>query len=383
MMKKIIELAKYIVKAKISNLSNEEQKTIDDWKNSQDERKDLYAKLKSDDFFRNKKEIHDKFDTIKGWGELNKRNEFKSNKNIIHYAKYAAVIIITISLSIIISQNISRKIATDTAHHIEAVSAKAFILLSNGKKINVDSLANSHKIKIGDFSIKKYDRKIVYNQQKNISYKNEYNTIIIPKGGDYQLTLSDGSQIWLNSDTKLRFPITFYENTRKVFLEGEAYFDVAHDENKPFVIITETSEIEVLGTSFNLSSYKEDNKFKISLVNGSVKTTLPTTEVVMKAGYELSFDKTTKTVTQKQINTDDVVLLKKGIYVFQGKNLLEVSKYIERWYNVKFHFKNKNIETTIFTGFVNKYEPIDSFINRFKEIMEYSIRIEGNNIYVK
>lgn len=383
MMKKIIELAKYIVKAKISNLSNEEQKTIDDWKNSQDERKDLYARLKSDDFFRNKKEIHDKFDTIKGWGELNKRNEFKGNKNIMHYAKYAAVIIITISLSIIISQNISRKIDTDTAHHIEAVSAKAFILLSNGKKINVDSLANSHKIKIGDFSIKKYDRKIVYNQQKNISYKNEYNTIIIPKGGDYQLTLSDGSQIWLNSDTKLKFPIAFYENTRKVFLEGEAYFDVAHDENKPFVIITETSEIEVLGTSFNLSSYKEDNKFKISLVNGSVRTTLPTTEVVMKSGYELSFDKTTKTVTQKQINTDDVVLLKKGIYVFQGKNLLEVSKYIERWYNVKFHFKNKNIETTIFTGFVNKYEPIDSFINRFKEIMEYSIRIEGNNIYVK
>lgn len=165
------------------------------------------------------------------------------------------------------------------------------------------------------------------------------NSVSTPKGLTYQLILSDGTKVWLSSQTTLRFPVSFLNNQRSVDLDGEAYFDVSPDKEKPFIVNTSRSEITVLGTSFNVKAYAGEQIHKTSLVTGavSVSDTERTTTRVIKPGYEAIVDHAAIRSVNR-FDLDQVLAWKNGWFVFANEPLEALTNDLSRWYNVRFRF---------------------------------------------
>jgi transmembrane sensor len=223
-------------------------------------------------------------------------------------------------------------------------SEKAILTLSDGKKIEL-SHSISETINDGTLSIE--------NNNGNLSYRHPgapqanpgslhtdaaYNTMSTPRGGQYKLTLSDGSNVWLNAASSITYPITFTEKNREVTITGEAYFEIASNKSKPFIVKTISDKIEVLGTSFNINSY--DVNIKTSLITGSVKikpafAKASAGEVILKPGEAYSNGKTIKT------NIENDIAWKNGLFAFNEADMQTVMNELSRWYDIEVSYEGK------------------------------------------
>jgi ferric-dicitrate binding protein FerR (iron transport regulator) len=187
-----------------------------------------------------------------------------------------------------------------------------------------------------------------------------YNTLTVPPKMDYKLRLSDGTEVWLNATSRLRFPFSFTGDKREVYLEGEAYFQVSKNDTKPFVVHTEQTDIHVLGTSFNVNAYS-DGLTRTSLVSGAVIATAAGKEVRLKPGEEAVYSSENG---YKVVSFDDseVLAWMKGVYVFHNTSLSEIASVIERWYGVQVVFDNKELAGKKFTGGLEKLQRLDYFL---------------------
>ena len=164
---------------------------------------------------------------------------------------------------------------------------KAIILLPNGEKIDIASLSDSLSYRTAGFTVEKDSGIIRY--MKRQQARTDYHTIVIPIGGEYQVKLSDGTMVWLNSDSRLKIPTAFVGNERRVFLSGEAYFDVVKNDRKPFIVETDLGNIKVYGTEFNVKRYSGDRQLKATLVEGSIGfSNDQVAELKLQPGYQLS-----------------------------------------------------------------------------------------------
>lgn len=186
-----------------------------------------------------------------------------------------------------------------------------------------------------------------------------FNTLVVPPKMDYKLVLSDGTEVWLNATSRLRFPFTFSGDKREVYLEGEAFFTVAKNATQPFIVHTEKSDIQVLGTTFNVSAYK-DAVMRTSLVSGAVVSKTGKTEVILKPGEEavLAGEK----FDVRKFDEDEVLAWMRGIYIFHNTSLQDIGGVIGRWYGVKVVFDNPEIAGKKFTGGLEKLQHLDYFL---------------------
>jgi transmembrane sensor len=175
------------------------------------------------------------------------------------------------------------------------------------------------------------------NQSERNTLSDKYNTIDVPYGQRSQITLYDGTRVWLNSGTKFKYPVVFSTKTRDVFIEGEAYFDVAKDAKHPFVVSSGKLKVEVIGTHFNVCAYSDENEFSTTLEEGSVKVynTGNGTFTKMNPGEQVVLDRKTDSFKRLRVNTDLYTSWKENLLKFDDATFEEVIKKMERWYDVK------------------------------------------------
>lgn len=189
-----------------------------------------------------------------------------------------------------------------------------------------------------------------------------YSEITVPCGQMSQLTLSDGTKIWLNSGTTLRYPERFAENSRSVFIDGEAFFKVAKMANKPFTVNTAEMKVEVLGTSFNLSAYKEDEATAVTLVEGKValQNNAGKTIANLSPGQMATKNKTKLEI--HNVKTAFYIAWKEGEIFFEDERLDEIAVKLERWFNVEIIFANEHLKSQKFTGTILRNKPVDQIM---------------------
>nr|WP_294782733.1 FecR domain-containing protein [uncultured Flavobacterium sp.] len=187
------------------------------------------------------------------------------------------------------------------------------------------------------------------------------NTLIVPIGGIYAVSLSDGTKVWLNSKSTLKYPVEFSGNTRTVTLEGEAYFEVSKNAHSPFTVKTTSGDVTVLGTHFNISVYAEDQNFETTLAEGKVKVSEDNQTVVLNPGQQAR----SKNAGLKVVEVDPSVYTawKDGKFYFENENLKNILTKMARWYNFNVKFEQKALEQIKFTGIVLKDEPVDHFLD--------------------
>ncbi|MDO6433518.1 FecR domain-containing protein [Flavitalea sp. BT771] len=232
---------------------------------------------------------------------------------------------------------------------------KAILTLADGSAIVLDSARNGHLALQGKTNIEKSDGQLMY---KNAATTTEtlYNTITTPRGGQYAVTLADGSKIWLNAASSLKYPTAFAGTTRQVELTGEAYFEIAADLSKPFKVRLNGMDVQVLGTRFNIKAYQDDTTIRTTLLDGAVKLSAATAgESLLKPGQQATLRPNQRRFTIREVNVNNAVAWRNGYFAFENEDIYGIMKDMSRWYNVDVEFSSHSIESKL-GGTLSRYQ---------------------------
>ena len=209
------------------------------------------------------------------------------------------------------------------------------------------------------------------------------NTLKIPRGGEFSLTLSDGTNVYLNSATELKYPVRFDEKERKVYLSGEAYFDVTKDANRPFYVVTDEVQIRVYGTEFNVNTHRMKSVQTV-LVNGKVgiKKCGTEKEIVMKPGELANLDRSSGTIDVREVDVRQYVVWKDGYFTFENETLEQIMSTLSLWYNVDVFFQSEDVKQLVFTGYMKRYDEIDEILNAMTDVVGVKFTINERTIVV-
>lgn len=213
----------------------------------------------------------------------------------------------------------------------------------------------------------------------------KYNTIIVPRGGEFRLTLADGTDVVINSDSRFRFPDRFTGIEREVFLTGEAFFEVAKDSLHPFVVGVRESNVRVLGTSFNVKGYSDDDYIQTTLVDGRVAFQANHDAEIkeMRPGQQVTYDRETGECVFRDVNTDVYTAWVKGMWVLEGVRLEEIMKQLSRWYDVGVFYQNPKAKDLVFTGDLERYENCEIILNMISLTTDVKFEIKEHEIIVE
>ncbi|MBB5438159.1 hypothetical protein HDC92_001834 [Pedobacter sp. AK017] len=307
----------------------------------------------------------------------------KPGISLLKWYAAAAVILITLGTWLYTNQQFNAPVNQSSSLEIPPGKIGATLTLANGKKIRLSDARNGQLAKESGISISKTaDGQVIYDLQTKTSDYTElntasqYNTLSTSKGETYQLRLPDGSKIWLNAASSLTYNAGLYERgKRSVSLEGEAYFEIAKDKAHPFFVKTNKQEIKVLGTHFNVMSYIDESIAKTSLVEGSVDVN----NNILKPGQQAQ---TNIYTTITDVNTEDAIAWKNGLFVFRNENIQSIMKKISRWYDVDVAFKDKNILNKNFGGTFSRFEHVSDMLHTMELTGVIHFKIEGRRIIV-
>ena len=259
--------------------------------------------------------------------------------------------------------------------------SKAILVLPNRQQVNLSGVGQD-TIRDGEMSIFNRNKRVDYHQATKESDVVVYHELVIPRGGEYQLCLSDSTIVYLNSGSRLRFPVHFSGDKREVLLEGEAYFDVQRDEERPFVVHADEVAVTVLGTGFNVMAYKEETRLEVTLVEGAVKVGDGKKSLELLPDQQFVLDRATGKEQVRTVDASAFAEWRMGVLNFDGMPLDELSDRLSRWYNVDFFFSGENLKKLRFTGAVRKYRDIAYNLRLIEATTDVKFSIQGQTIIV-
>lgn len=265
----------------------------------------------------------------------------------------------------------------------EKGSEKAILTLGNGKQVDLSNQYGTITVQQGMHAYNESGNRLIYTDSlRTAGVTPVYNTLFVPRGGEYHLQLSDGTQIVLNAETTLRYPVSFTTETREVYLTGEAYLEVAEDARRPFIVHLGDCSVEVLGTHFNVSAY-QDTDIRATLVSGKVKVCSPDMFTVLYPDMQALININTWKIVTQQVNVSRYVSWTKGIYEFRNTSLKEIMDLLGRWYDIDISFSNPALQYKHFTGILYRHEELGGAFEVLERISNITFRREGKKIYVE
>ena len=265
---------------------------------------------------------------------------------------------------------------------INPAGNKAYLTLGNGKRIALTDAGNGTIAEQTGVQITKTaDGQLVYTIAENKSDSSsslEYNTIETPNGGKYEIALPDGTHVWMNAASSLKYPASFTSlKERRVELQGEAYFQVAKDKQHPFIVKTAQQEVKVLGTHFNINSYADETSTKTTLLEGSVRLN---GKLILQPGEQASRN-SAGIITVKSIDTDEAVAWKNGDFVFVGEDLKAVMRQIARWYDVEIEYQG-NINSSGVVSTISRTKKLSQVLRALQINQGIHFKVEGRRVLV-
>lgn len=249
---------------------------------------------------------------------------------------------------------------------------KATLRLADGTVLALDSLQDGQ---IGE-QVEKRDNSLSYTGAGDMSW----HTLTTPNSGQYKITLADGSKVWLNSATELRFTTSFHSPTRQVELKGEAYFEVAPSPGKPFIVKVNGMQIAVLGTQFNVMAYPDEPQVTTVLVEGAVKLSTSKSAVVLQPGKQGSLTSGSDNFEVQDVDVEDAVSWKTGIYQFRNTGIEPIMRQVQRWYNIKVVYTGK-LEKQMYTGTISRTDKLPDLLQLLEETGTIRFRIVNGTVY--
>lgn len=379
-------IAQLLSKKMTGELTPKEEQELQEWRQLSPTAKELANQILTPQNKHHRDKFVNSLNLEKSWQKLEKCLPQEKNKtrNLIWWVSTVAAILV-IAFFFVYPQ-LRQAAPQPFIAEIQTGSAKAVLITSEGKQFNLSTQDSSRSLDLGQglFAINSGNA-IEYQENPNAesTSNKRLNTIQVPKGGEYELILPDGTHVWINSDTKLTFPVSFDTTKREIFLSGEAYFDVTKDPQRPFMVKTENIEIKVLGTQFNVQAYPDDNKIETTLCEGSVNVTDGELGVTLTPSQQAVYSKATQILTTRKVDVRLYTAWKEGLFVFENKPLEEIMNTLSRWYNINVFYSNQAVKSYHFTGDLERYGDFRKTLNMIEKSTAIRFIANGNNIMVE
>lgn len=381
-------IAALIVKSLQNDISKEESDILLKWKGASNENLALFNELTTEESLSAELAIFASFSATKDWEIIANKtvhaNRPKIKKfNRVFWLSSAAILFFVIVGTFQFwkfTSNQKSNYSLQLKHNIIPGSNKATLTLADGSIILLNDSINGFHTKQQNVNLSIQNGEIVY-QSLGQNEPPIYNTITTPNGGQYKLLLDDGTKVWLNAASSIKYPTTFSGNERIVALTGEGYFEIAHNFQKPFkVILPNMGKVEAIGTVFNINAYQDEYSVKTTLVQGKVKVDFGNKSQFLNPGQQSQYFKNGHLSIIDNVEMEEVIAWKNGQFVFKQMNVEDIMRQLSRWYDVDVVFDGKLSKET-FSGIVNR----NANLLEVLEIMEAGgvrFKIDGKKIYV-
>lgn len=307
------------------------------------------------------------------------------NTRILAIAGVAASIMFMIYFQFSAPNNLEAIIVAEKAQSIVPGSNKAILILADGSEYDLTT-GNKSIITTDGTEIKNTGNQLEYIGTAGRTADMKYNTLKIPRGGEYFLILSDSTKVWLNSETTLRFPVQFAADVRSVELTGEAYFEVSKNEKKPFLVSSGNHLVKVLGTQFNISSYADNPNIYTTLAEGKVEVSSisnPEVTLMLRPSEQSILNSNNNQIQKRTVDVNQYVAWKDGRFVFREQTLEEIMHTLSKWYDVQVVFSNERDKKLMFTGNLERYADFGEILAKIEKTNEVSFAIENNTITIQ
>ena len=366
-------------------MTPEEEVEFQRWLDTSVANRVLLDRIRDERILLNKIRFAERNDKGKGWDNIQKKIR-KSPGIFIRFMRYVAVLVTIMLIGVAVYQVVDCRKEDDNGllARKQPMSMKggyrAYLELVTGERLVLDSTSNV-TTRIEGAVIKAENKgTVIVDEQKtdSVTESVEYNRLVIPRGGEYKIVLADGSQVWINSQSVLEFPACFVGKERRVRLQGEAYFEVSKNVEKPFIVDMGNKEIRVLGTSFNVNDY--DGKFVTTLVSGKVQVFVNDKDYVLTSSMQVRVEG--DDVFVEEVDVREFTAWKDGLFVFKKQKLREVMDILSRWYDVDVFYKNLELQNLHFTGTIQRHSEISGMLKFLEKTDIVKFTLNGKTLIV-
>ena len=378
-------IARLIARYLSDEIGEEEQAELTRWRDESPENERLFQEICKEENIKQNMQKRQTFHAEDGWeGVQRKIQRHRFRHRILNICKYAAIFIFPVAIATVAiykSGNEPQPLS-QVEEQIVPGGKKAVLILDNGEAIDLKSTSGV-ELKEKDGTVIQVDSTVLNYQQApaRTSEKLAYNKVNVPRGGEYQLMLSDGSKVQLNSMSSIRFPVQFAQDCRLVELEGEAYFEVSKT-GQPFIVQTKGMKIEVLGTTFNISAYANE-EYQTTLVSGSVKVqTENGSNRILKPSEQACITPGSNQINVRNVDTAFYTSWIHGKINFKDQRLDDIMKTLARGYDMDVVYENEATKELRFGCYVNRYNEITPLVKLLEQTGRVTVTVEGKTIKI-
>ena len=368
-------------------ISNKQKEILFSWVNESEENKLFFQHLLSKQSYIEKLKVCDEFDEQGRWNNIVDAIRKFRRKRFLKYSAIAASFLMLFTVGGYLFFNAG----IDKNNNKTVVNNEKGSIVPGGKEALLVTEEGSIKLSNEKFQINSAGSSIV-NNGSTLSYQGAkaaqktdeliYNSIIVPRGGEYKLVLADGTQVWLNSQSEIKYPVSFRKESRRVWLKGEAYFRVVEDKNSPFLVMVDEKEVEVLGTSFNIKAYEDEDKMVTTLESGSVKFRHKDQNQLLSPNFQIIFSESDSSIEMRKADVTEAIAWVNGDFYFKSLELKEIMKQLGRWYDFDVEFKDSELEDYLFRGFISRKMDFREVAEIIEETSKVTIKTEEKMVKI-
>ncbi|MBE0677780.1 MAG: FecR domain-containing protein [Bacteroidales bacterium] len=371
-------------KAVRGNLEIEEQEIFNEWLRVKENRLYFEKALA----FSSREGVPDpeqQYDYHRAWLEFEKHRHHRNRERFLVLARVAAILILLAAIPIFLV-NRAREAGSSGADILPGRSA-ALLTLADGRIIRITGADTTISLEGKSSDILVYSGSITYQHDGSEGVSNKFNSLDVGRGEEFSLNLSDGTVIKVNSESNLKYPVIFNSRAREVWLSGEAYFDVAPDSARPFILHTGDINVRVLGTTFNVAAYGDEETEVLTLAEGKIEVSgikgLPGKTFEIKPNQQFVLNKTSLSADIKTVDAGLYTAWTRGRFVFEDETLYSLFRKLQRWYDISVFFLDSEAQYERFTGQVPRFESFETILQLLNRVSNYEFELKNNIVTVK
>ena len=371
----------------LGDITEEERQELEDWCKETPQNRNLFEQICQEDLFSKERSVYEKIDDTKALRTFEKHVRKVSTRGFGRWWKYAAVLllpILVVGLWKLVYEVEQVPVVTSSVSQIQPGCSRAVLVLDDGRTVFLKEEEEGVISEDKGIMVTGERDRLVYtsSEGKNVD-ELRFNELEIPRGGEYKVRLADGTLVYLNSATRMKYPVKFDEKERKVYLSGEAYFEVAKDPERPFFVEMEGVEVRVYGTSFNVNTHQEGN-IQTVLVKGSigVKVLSSGMESMIRPGQMAEFKQGNTKVDVKDVNVAVYTDWKDGIFRFENQRLEDILTVLSNWYDVDIFYQTVSVKELHFSGYMERYKDVSVILEAITLSTGVTFSIQGKTIIV-
>lgn len=382
-LEQIIRIAYLISRRFTDTLSEEEGAELDHWLSGGEQNRLMFDEIKHKNFYSRQEIQHHLYHSQDAFLKVQKRRRHHIWRLRIFYGSVAAVVVLALGIAVpFLFPGQAEQSPVIVASDFPAGESKATLTLTNGMRMELGQTTTDSVVGQEGIRLDASGEEIKYAQERKDSTVLGYNTLEVPRKGEFRLVLADGTKVWMNAESRLKYPVYFPGTERRVYLEGEAYFEVSKNKEMPFIVDMGKASIQVLGTSFNARAYKDETNISATLTEGQIQMHAGEKNVILNPDEQGVFELSTGNLSRRKVDIHLHTGWKDGRFIFREETLEEMMNTLARWYDIHVFFANSAVRNVTFSGNLKRYESFDKIIELLEMTEMAHFEVNGNSIVI-